>query len=162
MPPQSAELKVNDQPNCPSGQAICAGSTEGMDVIIFDTAGHWDTFTITHVQDSAGHLQHRGQDLNYAYDAGASVTQVVDNTFYLNRTTNQLMKYDGHATGRTAGRQRRGSEVSVLRRSQSADAAETSEPGVANCLYDAAGNYINPPVLTATDGSLAELTAGDR
>ncbi len=31
--------------------------------------------------------------------------------------------------------------------------------GVANCLYDAAGNYADLPVLSATDGSLAELTA---
>ena len=31
--------------------------------------------------------------------------------------------------------------------------------GEANCLYDAAGNYLNPPVLAATEGSLAELTA---
>ena len=39
-------------------------------VIIFDTTGHFDTFTITQVQDAAGHLQHRGQDLNYAYQVG--------------------------------------------------------------------------------------------
>src|SRR3954467_1530485 len=93
MPPQSAELKVADQTNCPSGQELC-GFTEGMDVVIFDTNGNWDTFTITNVQDSAGHLQHRGQDLNYSYQSGASITQVVTNTFYLNRATNQLMKYD--------------------------------------------------------------------
>ena len=85
-----AELPVRARTLC--------GFTEGMDVIIFDTSGNWDTFTITHVQDSAGHLQHRGQDLNYAYDVGASVTQVVSNTFYLNRATNQLMQYDGHTT----------------------------------------------------------------
>jgi hypothetical protein len=31
--------------------------------------------------------------------------------------------------------------------------------GEANCLYDAAGNYVNMPVLTANEGSLAALTS---
>ena len=75
MPPNSTELKVTDQPNCPSGEQLC-GFTEGMEVIIFDTSGHFDTFIITQVQDSAGHLQHRGSDLSYGYDVGASVTVV--------------------------------------------------------------------------------------
>ena len=139
MPPQSAELKVNDQPNCPSGQELC-GFTEGMDVIIFDTTGNWDTFTITHVQDSAGHLQHRGQDLNYAYDVGASVTQVVSNTFYLNRATNQLMNYDGHSSDVPAGRQRRRPDVPVFRRPESADAAE-------------AGSRVPPTASTTRPGT---------
>ena len=43
-----------------------------MKVIIFDTTGNFDTFTITQVQDSAGHLQHRGQELNHPYEAGAT------------------------------------------------------------------------------------------
>ena len=81
MPPQSAELKVNKQDGCPADEGDLCGFVEGMEVIIFDTAGHWDTFTITHVQDSAGHLQHRGQDLNYKYETGASVTQIVNYTY---------------------------------------------------------------------------------
>ena len=66
MPNVSAELKVTNQPNCPSGQELC-GFTEGMEVIIFDTSGNFDTFTITQVQDDAAHLQHHGQDLSYLY-----------------------------------------------------------------------------------------------
>jgi prepilin-type N-terminal cleavage/methylation domain-containing protein len=159
MPPQSAELKVNPQTNCPSGQDLC-GFTEGMDVIIFDTSGNWDTFTITHVQDSAGHLQHRGQDLNYSYQSGASITQVVTNTFYLNRATNQLMKYDGHAADVPLV-----DNVVGLTFQYFGDPNPPTQPkpgaGVANCLYDAAGNYIAPPVLTATDGSFVELTAAN-
>ena len=60
MPITSAELKVNDQPNCPQGEQLC-GFKIGDTVIIFDVSGHFDTFTITEVQDSAGHLQHRDQ-----------------------------------------------------------------------------------------------------
>jgi hypothetical protein len=157
MPPQSAELKVEDQPNCPSSDQLC-GFTEGMDVVIFDTAGHWDTFTITEVQDSAGHLQHRGQDLNYTYDVGASVTQVVTNTYYLDRTTNQLKKYNGHASDVALV-----DNVVDLRFQYYGDPNPPIAPkpplGVANCLYNAAGTLISLPVLTPTDGSLVELTA---
>jgi prepilin-type N-terminal cleavage/methylation domain-containing protein len=156
MPPQSAELKVNDQPNCPSGQPLC-GFVEGMDVIIFDTSGNYDFFTITHVQDSAGHLQHRGQDLNYSYGSGASITQVVSNTYYLDRTTNQLMKYDGHNPEVPLV-----DNVVDLRFDYFGEVASPIQPkppaGVANCLYDAAGNFIPRPTLAATDGSLAVLT----
>jgi prepilin-type N-terminal cleavage/methylation domain-containing protein len=157
MPPQSAELKVNNQPNCPNADPLC-GFQVGMDVVIFDTSGNWDTFTITQVQDAAGHMQHRGQDLNYSYASGASVTQVVSNTYYLNRATNQLMKYDGHTTETPLA-----DNVVDLRFDYFGDTASPTMPkpmlGTANCLYDAAGNFIPRPTLAATDGSLAALTA---
>ncbi len=159
MPPQSSELKVTNQPNCPSGQELC-GFSEGMDVIIFDTSGNWDTFTITHVQDSAGHLQHRGQDLNYAYNAGASVTQVVTYTYFLDRATNQLKRYDGH-----------NAEVALvdnvvdLRFQYYGDPAPLTKPkppaGIANCLYDAAGNLRPQAAMVGGDGSLVELNAAN-
>lgn len=157
MPPQSSEIKVNPQPNCPSGQDLC-GFVEGMEVIIFDTAGHWDTFTITKVQDSAGHLQHRGQDLNYKYASGASITQIVNYTYYRDRTTNQLKRYDGHAKDEPLV-----DNVVDLRFDYFGDPNPPKLPkpaaGEANCLYDAAGNYLNLPILTASEGSLAALTA---
>ncbi len=158
MPPQSAELKVNPQPNCPADAGSLCGFVEGMEVIIFDTAGHWDTFTITHVQDSAGHLQHRGQDLNYSYDTGASITQIISYTYYLDRNTNQLMRYDGHSSDVALV-----DNVVDLRFDYFGDPNPPTLPkpiaGEANCLYDAAGNYLNPPVLTASEGSLAALSA---
>lgn len=157
MPPTSTELKVAAQPNCPSGQPLC-GFTIGMDVVIFDTAGHWDTFQVTQVQDPAGHLQHRGTDLNYSYDVGASVTQIVSNTYYLNRTTRQLMKYDGHTSDVALV-----DNVVDLKFQYFGDPNPPRQPkpplGVANCLYDAAGNYITQPTLPTADGSLVELTA---
>lgn len=159
MPPQSSELKVNDQPNCPSGQQLC-GFVEGMEVIIFDTSGNWDTFTITNVQDSAGHLQHRGQDLNYSYGPGSSVTQIVQYTYWLDRTTNQLKRYDGHASDVPLV-----DNVVDLRFDYFGDPNPPQLPkpaaGTANCLYDAAGNHVNMPVLAASDGSLAALTASE-
>ena len=60
MPPNSVEMKVTYPPNCQVPKTLC-GFEIGMTVIIFDNTGHWDTFTLTQVQDDAGHLQHRGQ-----------------------------------------------------------------------------------------------------
>jgi Prokaryotic N-terminal methylation motif len=160
MPPQSAELKVTIQANCPTdpkSPKLC-GFKEGMEVIIFDDSGNYDTFTITEVQDDAVHVQHRGSDLNYKYAAGASITQMVSYTYYLDRTTHQLKRYDGHAKEEAIV-----DNVVDLRFTYFGDPNPPTQPQpkltVANCLYDAAGNYADLPVLPATDGSLAELTA---
>jgi hypothetical protein len=53
MPPQSMEIKVNDQPNSSKGRELC-GFEIGMQVIILDTGGNYDTFVITNVQDRPG------------------------------------------------------------------------------------------------------------
>jgi hypothetical protein len=160
MPNVSAELKVTPQPNCPaSGDALC-GFSDGMDVIIFDQSGNFDLFTITKVQDNAAHLQHRSQeDLSKAYDIGASVTQIVSNTFYLDRATNKLMRYNGgdDATSDVA----LVDNVVDLKFEYFGDIVPPKLPkppaGEANCLYDVAGNYVNLPTLTPDEGSLAAL-----
>jgi hypothetical protein len=156
MPISSAELKVKDQPNCPASAGKLCGFEEKMDVIIFDTSGNFDMFNITRVQDAAGHLQHRGQQLSKAYNIGASITQIVSNTFYLDRATNQLMRYNGG-----------NNDVPVVDNVVDLSFEYYGDPnpptlpkppaGEANCLYDAAGNYIARPVLAQDDGSLAAL-----
>ena len=139
MPPTSAEIKVKQQQHCPKGRELC-GFEEGQDVLIFDQTGHFDTFSITRVQDSAGHLQHRGQDLNHVYDEGASVTMVNQFTYYLDRTTNQLMRYNGGSGV--------DSEVAIADNvvdlqfqyfgdpNPPRQPQPTPGPGTANCLYD--------------------------
>ncbi len=157
MPNVSAELKVTAQPNCPADAGNLCGFEEGMDVIIFDTSGNFDMFTITHVQDAAAHLQHRGQDLSVPYDAGASVTQIVSNTFYLNQATNQLMRYNGGTNDVPLV-----DNVVDLRFEYFGDINPPKNPkplaGKANCLYDAAGNLLPLPTLSPDDGSLAILS----
>jgi hypothetical protein len=127
-----------------------------MDVIIFDTSGNFDLFTITQVQDAAAHLQHRGQDLSKSYDVGASVTQIVSNTFYLNQQTNQLMRYNGGDNDVALV-----DNVVDLKFDYFGDPNPPTTPkppaGEANCLYDAAGNLKNLPTLAADEGSLAAL-----
>jgi hypothetical protein len=158
MPPNSSELKVTYPPNCPTAKTLCGFET-GMTVLIFDQSGHYDTFTITHVQDSAGHLQHRGQKLNHEYAAGSSITQIISHTYYLNTATNQLMRYDGANEDIAIV-----DNVVDLDFEYFGDVNPPRQPrpsagsGVANCLYDAQGNYTSTmPVLAADEGSLARL-----
>ena len=94
MPIQSPEMKVNDQANCPKHDGLCGFET-GMVVLIFDSTGHFDVFEITQLQSQAAHLQHRGQNLDYAYGADSQVTQIVNNTYYRDPATNQLMRDNG-------------------------------------------------------------------
>ena len=124
MPPQSAELKVTYPPNCQVPKELC-GFEVGMTVIIFDDTGHWDVFTLTQVQDDAAHVQHRGQGLNYSYEAGSTITQAVSNTYYRNAATNQLMRVRRVQHGDRDRRQRRGPPLRVFRGSRPADDARS-------------------------------------
>ena len=106
MPQPSAELKVDDQANCPHGQDLC-GFTVGMTVLLFDEEGHFDFFTVTNVQDNAAHLQHRQQDLSYPYAPPANIVQADSHTYYYDDAQKQLRHYDDCLTGRACRRQRR-------------------------------------------------------
>jgi hypothetical protein len=160
MPTTSAELKVTAQSNCPAGGDALCGFTDGMDVIIFDTSGNFDLFSVTKVQDDAAHLQHRGQEeLSKAYDVGAHVTQIVSNTFYLNTQTNQLMRYNGGDNDVPLV-----DNVVDLKFEYFGEIVPPKLPkppaGEANCLYDAAGNYTaGLSTLSPDNGSLAALPA---
>jgi hypothetical protein len=156
MPPQSTELKVTYPPNCQVPKELC-GFEIGMTVLIFDNTGHFDTFTLTQVQNDAAHVQHRGQGLTYGYTAGATITQAVSNTYYRNAATNQLMVYDGYQTELPIV-----DNVVDLRFEYFGDPAPptTPDPGIggdANCLYDAMHNLVGLPTLAADEGSLAIL-----
>ncbi len=158
MPDTSAELKVAGQSHCPQGQWLC-GFKVGMAVTIFDNNGNFDNFTITEVQSAAGHLQHRGQIFSRRYPPNTStISEINAYTYYLDRTTNQLRRYDGADSDVPIV-----DNVADLRFEYFGDPqpprSPKPEPGVANCLYDQLGNYLNLPVLTATDGSLAALPA---
>ena len=101
MPQNSAELKVNKQAGCPNSDDLC-GFKEGMQVMIFDSTGASDIFSITNVQEDALHLQHKGQDLSKAYAQDTYVTQIAAATYWLKTDTvaetYQLMRYDGYQT----------------------------------------------------------------
>jgi len=101
MPQPSSEVKVNAEPGCPVGDELC-GFEEGMRVVIFDDTGSYDFFTITSVQTSSLHLQHRPpinpSDFSKAYDVGARISQINTDAYYWRQdpatNTFQLMHYD--------------------------------------------------------------------
>jgi hypothetical protein len=101
MPRTSNEIKVNAEPGCPPNDSLCCFE-EGMQVIIFDHTGAWNTFVITNVQEPALHLQRHGPDFQKDYDEGAIIGQVMTFTYYLKSDdaseTYQLMYYDGFQT----------------------------------------------------------------
>jgi hypothetical protein len=103
MPPKSAEIKVNEQPNCPpvKGEELC-GFSNGDHAIIFDESGNWDMFTITQVQDPAVHMQHRDDAFSVGYSANSALTQIITAMYYFKADdaakTYQLMYFDGWNT----------------------------------------------------------------
>lgn len=102
MPPNSTEIKVADMAQCTAKNDQLCGFKNGMRLLIYDTKGHWDTFTVTQVQGPAGHLQHSGQVLNYAFGVDSAVAQAMTQTYYLKSDaatgTHQLMYFDGYLT----------------------------------------------------------------
>jgi hypothetical protein len=156
MPQPSAELKVNDVPNCDRHYQLC-GFVEGMTVLIFDTYTHFDLFTVTEVQDDAGHLQHRQQDLSYPYQAGSNITQADSHTYYFDSVNKQLRHYDGYQTDSLVAENVVGVVFSYFG-DPKPPSSPKPPPGFDNCLYDAAGNLKGGlATLTPEGGSLAPL-----
>ncbi len=155
MPNESAEIKVNAQPNCPAGDELC-GFREGMSVLIFDDTGAWESFEITNVQTSALHLQHRGQQFQKAYDAGSYIVQCEYHTYYLDAATDRLMHYDGLTTDLPVV-----DNVVGLQFRYYGDPNPPQSPkppiGTSNCLFDASGNALLS-ALGPANGGLVELT----
>lgn len=155
MPANSVELKVEVQDHCPKKDPLC-GFTNGMGVLLFDSSGNFDAFTITQTQSDAAHLQHRGQEWTHSYETGANIVQILTYTYYLNPTTNQLMRYDGDQTDVAIA-----DNIVGLTFRYFGDPLPPTKPkpqlGIANCLYDDAGNLKPLPTLTNGDGSMAEL-----
>jgi type II secretory pathway pseudopilin PulG len=155
MPNVSAEIKVNPQPNCPAGDDLC-GFHEGMSVLIFDPTGAWESFEITHVQTSALHMQHRGQQFQKAYEAGSYIVEGQFHCYYLDSATNRLMHYDGLSSDVPVA-----DNVVGLNFRYYGEPTPPLEPkppiGTASCLFDDSGNSLLA-TLPATSGSLVELT----
>lgn len=154
MPQPSSEIKVNAQPNCPSGDPLC-GFEEGMSLLIFDDSGTWDSFEVTEVQSDALHVQHRGQVYNKAYEAGANIVQAEWHTYYFDAANSRLMHYDGLRTDTPLV-----DNVVGLVFSYYGIPEPPTEPkpviGTENCVVDAAGNP-KLAVLPSAGQSLVEL-----
>jgi hypothetical protein len=158
MPSQAVPIKVDPQPNCPDQQhnALC-GFEEGMEVLIFDSTGAYDTFTISSVADEALQLRHQGYTLSTSYESGARITQATRRTIYFDDANQQLRVTSGHDDVPVVD------NVVSLKFEYFGDPQPPRAPrpatiGTANCVIDASGNP-RLPVLSAVDGGLAALPA---
>lgn len=159
MPQPSSEIKVDAQPGCPANDQLC-GFEVGMRVVIFDDTGSWDVFTITEVQSSALHLQHRppNPDFIKAYtpDENARIAQVETHVYWLNRAANQLNHYDGFQEDIAIVDNAAGLAIRYYG-DPNPPLAPRPPAGASNCLFDASGNP-RLPTLPSGGSSLVELT----
>jgi Tfp pilus assembly protein PilW len=158
MPNNSSEIKVNAQPGCPGSDELCGFKT-GMQVLIFDDTGASDIFQITHVQTSALHMQHKGQDFSKAYDANTYITQVAAATYWLKTDTvaetYQLMRYDGYQTDAPIAENIVGLAFEYF--------ADPAPPMLIKPVGDSVGpwtNYGPKPKDTSTENCLFMLSGG--
>jgi hypothetical protein len=97
LAPSSLTLQVTARTGCPASVNLCGFMTD-MQVLVYDTTGNHDVFTITSlVDDSAQMTISRPADAAATYAAGARVIEAVSHTYYLKTDTSQLMRYDGSA-----------------------------------------------------------------
>jgi hypothetical protein len=155
MVPQAVPIRVQPQPHCPGRphDALC-GFAEGMEVLIFDGVGAYDTFTIDSAREGALQLRHQGDAQFTTYAIGSPIARATRRTIYY--SNNQLRVVAGHA------------DVPVVDHVVSLafdyfgtpDPPTTPKPppGTANCLYDESGSHRSTTsTLPAVDGGLAAL-----
>jgi Tfp pilus assembly protein PilW len=97
----SSDLVVLAQPGCPPIDPLC-GFAVGMNAVIYDDTGAYDTFTAAAIDSATLAIVHSPATLSQAYGVGARVAQVASVTYWLNASTGQLMRYDGFRSDASA------------------------------------------------------------
>ena len=101
MAAASGTALIGLEAGCPAGDAACAFSA-GMDVILYDDTGAFDTFRVQSAQAGSLQLLHTMADAALSYQAGAQLIEAATHTYYLkadaSTDTFQLMRYDGVAS----------------------------------------------------------------
>jgi hypothetical protein len=96
----SADVAIDATVGCPVADPLC-GFKRGMSALLYDDAGHFDTFTITAVDAGHLHLEHNSGEPAYTgYERDHTrIVQVSQVVYYLKSDatagTYQLMKDDG-------------------------------------------------------------------
>jgi len=95
---QSGTAFINLDGGCPAGDPAC-GFAAGMDVMVYDDTGSYDTFRITAVRPGMLVLQHTMPDTPQSYRAGARIVEAASETYALKTDpaadTFQLIHYNG-------------------------------------------------------------------
>jgi len=107
LAPGQLTLRVNFERGCPLNQDLC-GFTSGTTLLVYDTYGNSDTFTLTSVAGNSGQLtvNSPGGVLQTSYAIGSKVVQAVQRAYYLKRHAilgfDQLVYSDGSANPEVA------------------------------------------------------------
>ena len=153
--PDAAGVRVEDEPGCPSGRAVC-GLAAGMTVAVFDRMARHDFFTITDIEADVAQLRAHASSTANVFSPGAFVAQVESHSYYLDAARRQLRTYDGDATDVPVA-----DNVVDLAFEYFGDPLPPRSPvppeGAENCLYDAAGQLRPAAVLSADRTGLAPL-----
>jgi hypothetical protein len=128
-------------------ESTACGFADGVNLMLLDSSGRFDIFTVTAVDGMAVSVRHHGVDPSGSYPAGTPVVPVESASITLDASSRTLRLYDG------------------VVRLQVAYFGEGEPPvwprppdGESNCLYAADGTYQSAlPVLEAR-GVLIELT----
>jgi hypothetical protein len=86
--------------SCPAGDPLC-GFSIGTTALVYDTAGNYDTFTITGIEAGSFKLSvnQTSGAMTTIYPAGSKIAEVRSRTYYLKTDAatkaSQLMRYDG-------------------------------------------------------------------
>ena len=152
-----APLSVAQMPGCPIAQPVC-GFSPGDEALVFDKTGGFDLFTVTGVAGGAAQLELRGASMSASYPPGAVAARVQSRSYYRDPSTNELMMYEQG----TGGALPFVDDVAGLTFEYFGDPLPPTRPkpptGVANCLYDAKGDYLGGGMTVLSgDGSLAPL-----
>jgi hypothetical protein len=141
-------------------ESAACGFADGDNLMLLDSSGRFDLFTVTAVDGMAVSVRHHGVDPSGDYRAGTPVVAVESASITLDASSRTLRLYDGDA-----------SDLPILDdvvRLQVGYFGEGEPPvwprppdGEANCLYAADGTYQSAllPILGAP-GVLVELTPG--
>ena len=157
LPSAGASLLVHPLPNCAAGGALCR-LAQGSSLVVFDTVGHFDFFTLLQVQVDSGQLRSwQKAHSSFSYPAGAVVAEAVWHTYYLDAQNRQLRHFDGYLTDIPVV-----DNVVDLAFDYFGNPVPPGAPrpvlGEANCLFDAAGApQPGLALLAAQGGSLAHL-----
>jgi hypothetical protein len=148
-PLTSAVAQLLALAGCPSGRPAC-GLLQDDGLVIFDDEGHFNVFTVTAAAGLTADVRHRGQYGPYAFAAGSHVAEADLRVFYFDPARRQLRVSDGDQTDQPAvdgiaavGFEYFGSPLPPR--------FPRPAPGVANCLFDAAG-VANPVLGTLPAG----------
>lgn len=153
--PGTATLELSPGPCA----LTACGFADGVSLMLLDSSGRFDIFTVTAVEGMAVSVRHHGVDRAAAYAAGTPVVAVESASITLDASSRTLRLYDGDTTDLPLL-----DDVVDLKAVYFGEGEPPVWPrppdGEANCLYAADGTYQSRllPFLAAP-GGLIELTS---